>query len=267
MDKKIKSIVNDAKVKLQYENLSISEVLEELDDTISTDYGINLKFVPAETTSDNAEVDLTEMLTYLSLLGTDSGHHNATAYLRTVLLNGKGFQSNMQFTRNVGAESLQTEGFLLGEIITQSLNDIKTISTGTMQDITATRKRFKNVKFTTLNELESSLVRTINLPIPLTDKRIKIIPKTLTEITLTIKEFLKMVSLFGTLVLLLEKRITDWVLLKGALFIVWGYIFWLLANEIFHIKIIDASENEQQALERFRSHFLNMKNEVKVTTP
>lgn len=265
MDKKLKGIITDAKVKMHYENISVTEVFQELDETIKADYGVNITFVPAEKTSTDVVVDTTELLTHLSMLGTESGHQAALTYLRSTLLTGKAFQQNINFRRNVGEEALKSEGFVLGEVISSSLTGIQKLSKEVANDNALTRKRLKGFKYSDNETLSNILTRSINLPIPYTDKRITIVPKSLTEITLTIKEFLKMVSLFGTLILLLEKRITDWVLLKGAMYVVWGYVFWLLANELFHIRIIDINDSEQEALDAFRSNFLNMKHSTEVT--
>ena len=247
----------DVKLKLNYQSQPDGEVFESLNEAIQQEYGIDLKFSPSEESTDVVP-DVRETLGYFNRLTDQDGHAEALLAIKRQFKTKKSLRESLAFRRDIKLSTLTEDSFPLPTLVEQALETVDALVDDSFKLTTDARTRLRTFRYTTPDELDVALTRLVDLPIPYTDKRIKILPKSMKEITINLKEFLKMVSLFGTLVILLEKRVTDWVLLQGLMYLVWAYVFWILANEFFHIKIIDATEDDLEAIAEFKSSFLKL---------
>ena len=261
MSATIKKLVTNFRLDLLYSDVSKAESLtrfsESIHDTLNFPATVQLS---STIKASQINPNVTELLSNLLLVLDTDTFTQGVGKFKDSFKSRKTLSESIPMEIVVREQSITVTDMTLAKELPQLVKERDVYLTELQTMISEVRHDFRNITFIDEEQFENTLDKLLEVKIPFTKKNLRIKPKSFEEITMGIKEYLKMVSLFGALVILLEKRIIDWVLLKAALGVLWTYIFWVFANEFFHITITDATLEEETLITEFRNKLIKTLN-------
>lgn len=233
--------LNDLRTAQLMGKTDLSDLLDKLSKSLALDHGLNVTVSIPMGLSNTLVTpsDLTEINRLVRPPKRSEDVKEIVAATRSLLGTRKKVMSSIHYNLLLSPTAFSPETNYLGKAIRSGLNEIESNGSDLSSSLTAFRSRLSKYRFTTLEQFKADLLTLYPIKIPFTNKRLIIMQKPPEERNFSIMEYIKLAGAYGVLMTFLDKRITDWVLLKAASVFAFAYLFTLIAREFYEFKLED----------------------------
>jgi hypothetical protein len=217
----------------------LSGLLDDLGKSIAVNHGLNVTVSIPIGLSDTLVTpsDLTQINRLVRPPKRPEDVRDIVAGTKSLLGTRKKVLNSIPYNLLLSPTAFSPETNHLGKAIRSGLTKIETNGSDLSTSLTAFRARLSKYRFTTVEQFRTDLVTLYPIKIPFTNKRLIVMQKSPEERNFSIIEYIRLAGAYGALITFLDRRITDWVLLKAATAVAFVYLFVLFAREFYDFKL------------------------------